>query len=910
MRQPIRPTCWTIAALPLIILLLALRPASAQIAFDVQTNPSIVANTGLSEVLGDLILRANASCGTNSDKQCKTIAGSINVRYNNVTIDNGIATGISICEGIGGNFQCNQAGVLMTGSVTVSGDTVTVAINDGVDIAANDYLVVGGVRARIASSVLVTPGLETQALLSATPPIGASFPSDPQIVTHSAAPLSLLITGVFETPCTSDDGIPTAVISEAYSRAFVDYGDPAGRTFPGLPGAPRPLLGGNANTRVSLKLTGLDPSVRVQWPASIVAQNSPAVLDLVSQSDDGTTAIYIFGTPNQAASDLISEIFAIRLRPINFLFSGSGTLSGIVGLQAQLLPPPLPDNVRPRYDHPFGPVPAAPFFLLKRCVPPVGSTGKSQVHASVDGIQWSGTLNYRLEGPSIVGGSKTPQTLDGLPIGVYTMTHLSGGPAGATFTNITPAAVQNLIAGGTIDFTFNFTGPTIANVGFAATPISACAAATSTVGSFRLVNNTPDQQIIPGGTNLTFDFGKIIVTAPTVTGLGNIQPSSTATSLTYHLSTSLSLTPGDAIEFSGLQLNLNGVSNGQAITALFTPTPAGSIVADRNQVTLATVSSQACVPTLSLTVTPTTIQKGQSATLSWSSQNATQLNIQPGIGPVLAQGSQIVTPTQTTTYTLTGQGTGGPGQVSATLIVTASPTAPAFTATGVTNAASFLNGITAGSLATVFGVRLSNVSGIVGATILPLPPQLAGTFVTLNGITAPMVGVANVNGSEQINFQVPWELAGLSTASMVINNNGDASDPVQVALSPALPGIFTLDGTSGAILHPGSPDVVSPANPATRGEVVLIYATGLGPVTFTPATGAAASGTNLSFTTTTPQVTIGSVPTAPPGAALAPGFVGLYQLNVQIPSTAPSGTQNLVIQMGNQQSKVATIAIQ
>ena len=81
-------------------------------------------------------------------------------------------------------------------------------------------------------------------------------------------------------------------------------------------------------------------------------------------------------------------------------------------------------------------------------------------------------------------------------------------------------------------------------------------------------------------------------------------------------------------------------------------------------------------PTLSLTAEPSTIERGQSVTLSWTSQNATDLNIDPGVGKVPAQGSTTVTPQDSTTYTLTGTGPGGSQTATARVTVTVPPPPP------------------------------------------------------------------------------------------------------------------------------------------------------------------------------------------------------------------------------------------
>jgi peptidoglycan-associated lipoprotein len=77
-----------------------------------------------------------------------------------------------------------------------------------------------------------------------------------------------------------------------------------------------------------------------------------------------------------------------------------------------------------------------------------------------------------------------------------------------------------------------------------------------------------------------------------------------------------------------------------------------------------------------LTAEPSTIEKGQSVTLSWTSQNATDLTLDPGVGKVQAQGSTTVTPQDSTTYTLTATGAGGTQTATARVTVTAPPPPP------------------------------------------------------------------------------------------------------------------------------------------------------------------------------------------------------------------------------------------
>jgi peptidoglycan-associated lipoprotein len=81
-------------------------------------------------------------------------------------------------------------------------------------------------------------------------------------------------------------------------------------------------------------------------------------------------------------------------------------------------------------------------------------------------------------------------------------------------------------------------------------------------------------------------------------------------------------------------------------------------------------------PTVTLQANPTTINRGESSTLSWNSTDATQLSIDPGVGAVNAQGSTKVSPTDSTTYTITATGPGGSASATAAVSVNAPPPPP------------------------------------------------------------------------------------------------------------------------------------------------------------------------------------------------------------------------------------------
>jgi uncharacterized protein (TIGR03437 family) len=232
--------------------------------------------------------------------------------------------------------------------------------------------------------------------------------------------------------------------------------------------------------------------------------------------------------------------------------------------------------------------------------------------------------------------------------------------------------------------------------------------------------------------------------------------------------------------------------------------------------------------------------------------------------------------------------------------------APSFTASGVTNAASLRKGLVPGSIAVISGAGLSNASGTVAASGLP-PLELGGTSVKINGAAAPIFAVLNANGAEQIYLQVPFEVAGQAAAQVVVSNGNVESAPVAVDVWPAQPGLFTTDGFTAIILHGGTYALVTAADPVHKGESVIVYATGLGAVNNPPASGAA-SGAAPTLDPVT--VEIGGTPAQVSYSGLAPGSVGLYQLEVTVPADAPSGVAPVVVTAAGAVSETVGMAVE
>jgi uncharacterized protein (TIGR03437 family) len=221
---------------------------------------------------------------------------------------------------------------------------------------------------------------------------------------------------------------------------------------------------------------------------------------------------------------------------------------------------------------------------------------------------------------------------------------------------------------------------------------------------------------------------------------------------------------------------------------------------------------------------------------------------------------------------------------------------------GVVNGASFAAGvpIVPGSIAAVFGSNFGS--------------SPAGVTIVAGGIVAPLLGFS----PQQINFQVPWQLSGETQTTFTITSGDVTSAPVTVPLSNVAPGIFLLNAASqAAVLVANTAIITAPvgtfpgSRPAQHGEYLSVYSTGLGSVTHQPATGAPAGGNPISVTNTNPiSASIGGVPAPVSFSGLAPGFLGLYQVNVQVPPNAPTGSAvPLTISIGGKTSNQANIAV-
>ncbi|MEZ5400152.1 MAG: hypothetical protein R2729_10830 [Bryobacteraceae bacterium] len=210
---------------------------------------------------------------------------------------------------------------------------------------------------------------------------------------------------------------------------------------------------------------------------------------------------------------------------------------------------------------------------------------------------------------------------------------------------------------------------------------------------------------------------------------------------------------------------------------------------------------------------------------------------------------------------------------------------PTIAANGVVNAASFTPGLAPGGIASIFGSSLAG--GSRATTGFPLGDELAGVRVLVNGVRAIPIYVSD----GQINFIAPAALepgeAEVAVVTVAPAATG-TSNTVRATVRALDPGIF-------GILRAGTTQLAG-TNPSAPGEVIEIYATGMGAV----------SG---EATVTPAQVRIGGSAAQVLYSGPAPGFPGLYQVNAVVPAGVASGQVDAVLVQGQTVSNASPVQI-
>jgi uncharacterized protein (TIGR03437 family) len=228
---------------------------------------------------------------------------------------------------------------------------------------------------------------------------------------------------------------------------------------------------------------------------------------------------------------------------------------------------------------------------------------------------------------------------------------------------------------------------------------------------------------------------------------------------------------------------------------------------------------------------------------------------------------------------------------------------PVISAGGIVNGATFAPGpVAPGSIASIFGSNLA--SNLATASTIPLSTALADVTVLINGQPAPLYFVSpdqpGTPGSAQINIQIPYDVlpAGTTTGSVdvtVQRTTAGSSQPASVQIAAFAPGILQASGhaiainnADGTLAAPAGSIPGLTTHPATEGDVLILYASGLGAVTPTVANGAD-SHDQLRRTNVTPMVLIGGMQAQVLFSGLTPQFAGVNQVNIVVPSGLTAG---------------------
>lgn len=222
----------------------------------------------------------------------------------------------------------------------------------------------------------------------------------------------------------------------------------------------------------------------------------------------------------------------------------------------------------------------------------------------------------------------------------------------------------------------------------------------------------------------------------------------------------------------------------------------------------------------------------------------------------------------------------------------------------VVNAASYSTSLAPGTWAAIFGTQLAPDTG--SASSVPLATELHGVSVSVNGIAAPLLYVSPT----QVNALIPFEAAspGRSqqiTVPVTLKTSDGTSSAFNVKLSRNAPAIFTQNGsgTGDALAFDANFRPVS----SFDGGPIVLYATGLGPTT--PSASSVSGGAStepFNRIQDVVNVIIGETPATVLFAGLAPGFPGIYQINV-----LPQGpiTNRVYLAMSPQMSNIATLSV-
>jgi uncharacterized protein (TIGR03437 family) len=207
-----------------------------------------------------------------------------------------------------------------------------------------------------------------------------------------------------------------------------------------------------------------------------------------------------------------------------------------------------------------------------------------------------------------------------------------------------------------------------------------------------------------------------------------------------------------------------------------------------------------------------------------------------------------------------------------------------------------------GGVATLVGDGLADAN--VSAAGPAFPPTLAGTVVTVNGVTAPLLAAA----PDHVSFIVPWEVAG-DTAIVGLSRDGVPAPERQAPIVAARPWIFTWPGGDIAIATHEDGTLVSQSSPARAGQVVDVLSAGLGVVLPHPDNGSPSAAAHAQQVSASLTAVVGGAPATVVGAWLLPGTAATYGIRIKLPGTV-SGLLPLLITAGAAPANTVSMPVQ
>jgi uncharacterized protein (TIGR03437 family) len=207
-----------------------------------------------------------------------------------------------------------------------------------------------------------------------------------------------------------------------------------------------------------------------------------------------------------------------------------------------------------------------------------------------------------------------------------------------------------------------------------------------------------------------------------------------------------------------------------------------------------------------------------------------------------------------------------------------------------------------GSVLQIYGSNLSAQS--VAASAIPLTTTLGGTSVLIGGVPAPLYYV----GPGQINAQAPFELLPGGQYQIQVTSDGATGAPESIYVAPVSPAVASLP-TGTIIAEHADYSLVTADSPATPGESILIYLSGLGATDTPVGSGAGSPFSPLAHALAAPSVLLNGQTAPVAFYGLSPGSVGLYQINFQVPPETPSGDLPLVVNQSGASSNTAILPV-